>query len=96
MLQQTRVETVLPYFAAFIEQFPNVEALAAAQQSDVLAMWSGLGYYSRARNLHAAAQQIVALGYFPSTVEGLRQLKGVGPYIAGAIGSIAFAFEHLR
>ncbi len=89
MLQQTRVETVRPKYAAFLSRFPTVEALATAPIDDVLALWSGLGYYSRARNLHAAANQIVDAGEFPNDVAGLRALKGVGVYIAGAVGSIA-------
>lgn len=89
MLQQTRVDTVLPRFSAFLERFPTVDALAAAELDDVLGLWSGLGYYSRARNLHAAAGQIVERGAFPTDLAGLRALKGVGPYIAGAVGSIA-------
>ncbi|MEL6349080.1 MAG: A/G-specific adenine glycosylase [Myxococcota bacterium] len=93
MLQQTRVETVLPYFARFMERFPTVQALAAAPQDDVLSMWSGLGYYSRARNMHSAAQKIVELGAFPKTLEGVRALPGVGEYMAGAIGSIALGLD---
>ena len=89
MLQQTRVETVRPKYAAFLERFPTVEHLASAPIDDVLALWSGLGYYSRARNLHFAAGQIVSAGVFPSDMAGLRALKGVGTYIAGAVGSIA-------
>jgi len=89
MLQQTRVETVKPKYAAFLTRFPTVESLAMAPLDDVLALWSGLGYYSRARNLHAAAQQLVDLGGFPNDVAGLLKLKGVGTYIAGAVGSIA-------
>ena len=90
MLQQTRVDTVIPYYNAFLKKFPSVAVLASAKQDDVLAMWSGLGYYSRARNLHKAAQQIVEQGEFPSTLKGIRALSGVGEYIAGAIGSMAF------
>lgn len=93
MLQQTRVETVKPYFQRFMESFPTVEDLANASQDQVLAHWSGLGYYSRARNLHHAAKQVVEMGTFPSTVPELRKLKGVGEYIAGAIGSIAFGLD---
>jgi len=82
MLQQTRVETVKPYYAAFLEAYPDVEAMAAAPQSEVLALWSGLGYYRRARNLHKAAQDIVKRfnGYFPSTHEEILSLSGVGYY----------------
>ncbi len=92
MLQQTRVETVLRYYPRFLERFPTVAALAAAPEADVLKMWEGLGYYSRARNLHRGAQQVVAEcgGVIPDTVEGLRAIHGIGPYTAGAIASIAY------
>jgi A/G-specific adenine glycosylase len=92
MLQQTQVETVKPYFARFLGAYPTVEALAAAPLSDVLKLWEGLGYYSRARNLHQAAQVVVRDfgGKFPKTVEGLQQLQGIGRYTAGAIASIAY------
>src|SRR6185436_18845770 len=70
MLQQTRVETVLPFYNRFVERFPTVEHLAAAELEEVLALWSGLGYYRRARQLHTAARQVAELGAFPSTVEG--------------------------
>ena len=90
ILQQTRVAQGRAYWERFLERFPTVEALAAAPQDEVLRLWQGLGYYSRARNLHAAAKQMVALGGFPSTLEGIRSLKGVGDYTAAAIGSIAF------
>jgi A/G-specific adenine glycosylase len=93
MLQQTRVETVLPYFARFLSSFPTVEALAAAPLERVLEHWSGLGYYSRARNLHAAACAVVAAGGFPTTLDGLRALPGVGPYTAGAVASIALGLD---
>ncbi|MBI1258254.1 MAG: A/G-specific adenine glycosylase [Chloroflexi bacterium] len=89
MLQQTQIETVKPYYERFLAAYPTVEALAAAPLDDVLKLWEGLGYYSRARNLHRAAQQI-ASGGFPQTVEGLLELSGVGRYTAGAIASIAF------
>jgi len=89
MLQQTRVETVKPYYARFLGRFPTVQALAAAPLDEVLGLWAGLGYYSRARNLHAAAQQVAEAGAFPATVEGLQGLPGVGPYVAAAVGSIA-------
>ena len=90
MLQQTQVQTVLGYYSRFLRDFPTVEALAAAELPAVLARWSGLGYYARARALHAAAQDIVARGGFPDTVEGLRELPGFGPYTAAAVASIAF------
>lgn len=92
MLQQTRVETVLPYYERFLDRFPTVEALARARLEDVLAAWSGLGYYRRAHSLQAAAQLVVERhrGRFPSDREGLLELPGVGAYTAGAIASIAF------
>ena len=91
MLQQTRVETVIPYYERFLEAFPSVRELAEAPLDGVLAMWSGLGYYRRARMLHAAAQQVSASGGgFPDTVTGLRGIAGIGAYTAGAIASIAF------
>lgn len=89
MLQQTQVVTVVPYFERFLRKFPSVELLAAVDEADVLALWAGLGYYSRARNLRRAAQQIVAAGDFPRDREGWEALPGVGPYTAGAILSIA-------
>ena len=92
MLQQTRVETVIPYWERFLERFPDVHALADAKQEDVYAEWAGLGYYSRARNLHAAAKAIVEGhgGSLPDDVDGLRALPGIGRYTAGAVASIAF------
>ncbi|MGA9521854.1 MAG: A/G-specific adenine glycosylase, partial [Myxococcaceae bacterium] len=95
MLQQTQVVTVIPYWQRFLERFPTVEALAAAPLPDVFALWSGLGYYSRARNLHRAAQEIVTRfgGKLPASAEALRTLPGFGPYTAGAVASIAFAQE---
>ncbi len=90
ILQQTRVEQGLPYWQRFMERWPTVEALAHATEDEVLRQWQGLGYYSRARHLHQAAQQIVERGGFPQDMEGLRRLKGVGDYTAAAIGSIAF------
>jgi len=95
MLQQTRVETVLPYYARWLRSFPTVRALARAKSDRVLKLWEGLGYYSRARNLHRAAQSVVRDhgGKLPRTAEGLRQLPGIGRYTAGAIASIAFG-EH--
>lgn len=93
MLQQTRVDTVLPYFARFMARFPTVEDLAAAEADEVMSMWSGLGYYSRARNMHAAAKAVAALGSFPITLKDVRALPGVGEYMAGAIGSIALGLD---
>ena len=90
ILQQTRIAQGRAYWERFIAAFPTVEALAAASEDEVLRLWQGLGYYSRARNLHAAAKQVAALGRFPDTLEGIRALKGVGDYTAAAIGSIAF------
>ena len=92
MLQQTRTETVKGYYARFLERFPDVRALAAAPEETVLKLWEGLGYYSRARNLHAAAKRVSDElgGAFPGTAEGLRRLPGIGPYAANAIASIAF------
>ncbi len=91
MLQQTQVATVIPYFERWLARFPDVVALAAAPLDDVLKAWEGLGYYSRARNLHRAAQLIVAQGgELPGTREGLRRLPGIGDYTAGAILSLAF------
>lgn len=90
ILQQTRVEQGTPYFYRFVERFPTVQRLAAAPQDDVLRLWQGLGYYSRARNLHAAAKAIVALGDFPKTAAEWKLLRGVGDYTANAIASIAF------
>ncbi len=92
MLQQTRVETVIGYYERFLTRFPTVADLAAAPEDDVLKMWEGLGYYSRARNLHKGAKQVMSDfgGVIPSTVEELRAIHGIGPYTAGAIASIAF------
>ncbi|HEX7926407.1 MAG TPA: A/G-specific adenine glycosylase [bacterium] len=92
MLQQTQVETVLPYYRRWMERFPSVEAVAEAPLADVLKLWEGLGYYSRARNLHRAAQVVMDQhgGTCPSTVEALLELPGIGRYTAGAIASIAF------
>lgn len=90
ILQQTRIVQGLEYWERFMAQYPTVEALAAASEDDVLKLWQGLGYYSRARNLHAAAKQIVEMGKFPDTLEGIKLLKGVGDYTAAAIGSFAF------
>ena len=90
ILQQTRIVQGWEYWERFMAQYPTVEDLAAAHEDEVLKLWQGLGYYSRARNLHTAAKQIVALGHFPDTLEGIKQLKGVGDYTAAAIGSFAF------
>ena len=92
MLQQTGVETVIPYYERFLEAFPTVRALAAATVEEVVERWAGLGYYSRARNLHAAARRVANSngGRFPDTLEGLMELPGVGRSTAGAILSIAF------
>ena len=90
ILQQTQVKQGWEYWERFMRHWPTVEDLAAATEDEVLRDWQGLGYYSRARNLHYAAQQIVALGHFPNTLEEIKQLKGVGDYTAAAIGSIAF------
>lgn len=90
ILQQTRIVQGLEYWERFMAQYPTVEALAAASEDDVLKLWQGLGYYSRARNLYAAAKQIVEMGKFPDTLEGIKSLKGVGDYTAAAIGSFAF------
>lgn len=90
ILQQTRIVQGWEYWERFMAQYPTVQDLAAAHEDEVLKLWQGLGYYSRARNLHTAAKQIVALGHFPDTLEGIKQLKGVGDYTAAAIGSFAF------
>ena len=92
MLQQTTVKTVGPYYAKFLRRWPTVEALAAAPLDDVLRAWAGLGYYARARNLHACAKAVVERhgGIFPDNIEALRALPGIGDYTAAAIGSIAF------
>ena len=92
MLQQTRTETVAGYYARFLARFPNVRALAEADEEEVLKLWEGLGYYSRARNLHAAAKRVSREmnGAFPDTARGLRSLPGVGPYAASAVASIAY------
>jgi A/G-specific adenine glycosylase len=92
MLQQTTVVAVIPYFERFLEQFPTLAALAAADEHEVLRLWEGLGYYRRARHLHAAARQVVAdhAGVLPSDVETLQMLPGIGRYTAGAIASFAY------
>jgi A/G-specific adenine glycosylase len=90
MLQQTQVGAVIPYYERFIKRFPRVEALAAASEDDVLRLWSGLGYYARGRNLHAAAKEVVRLGAFPASAEELETLPGVGRSTAAAIAAFAF------
>ena len=90
ILQQTQVSQGWDYWLRFMRQWPTVEALAAASEDEVLRQWQGLGYSSRARYLHQAARQVVDMGGFPQTFDGLRQLKGVGDYTAAAIASIAF------
>ncbi|MFQ5616808.1 MAG: A/G-specific adenine glycosylase [Anaerolineales bacterium] len=95
MLQQTRVETVIPYFERWMARLPTVEALATAGLQEVLNLWEGLGYYSRARNLHRTAKIVVGEhgGQLPRDVSALRKLPGIGPYTAGAIASIAFGLD---
>jgi A/G-specific adenine glycosylase len=91
MLQQTTTAAVRPYFAAFTERWPTVDALAAADDADVMAAWAGLGYYARARNLLACARAVAAMeGVFPDTEDGLRALPGLGAYTAAAVAAIAF------
>lgn len=92
ILQQTRISQGTAYFHRFIEQYPNVSKLASADEHDILKVWQGLGYYSRARNMHAAAKQIMEQfdGKFPSTYKELLSLKGIGEYTAGAIASISY------
>lgn len=90
ILQQTRVQQGWAYWERFMERWPTVEQLAAASEDEVLRLWQGLGYYSRARNLHTAARQIVEMGGFPASYEQIRSLKGVGDYTAAAIASLAF------
>lgn len=96
MLQQTTVQAVKAYFEKFVALWPTVEALATAPLDDVLKAWAGLGYYARARNLHACAKDVVSRfgGRFPATEEALRSLPGIGPYTAGAIAAIAFGGRH--
>lgn len=95
MLQQTQVITVIDYYQRFMDRFPTLQSLAAAPIDDVLHLWSGLGYYSRARNLHRAAQTVVSQhdGEFPRCVEGLTDLPGIGPSTAGAIASISMGLR---
>jgi A/G-specific DNA glycosylase len=90
MLQQTQVATVIPYFNRFIKRFPSIKSLASSSEDDVLKLWEGLGYYSRARNLHKASKLLLELPDFPESYEGLQELPGIGPYAAAAITSIAF------
>ena len=96
MLQQTQVATVIPYFLRFVERFPDMQALASAHEDEVLALWSGLGYYSRARNLHVAARRIVHeyAGGFPDTLEAIASLPGIGRSTAAAIMALAFGQRH--
>lgn len=96
MLQQTRVDQARPYFERFVEAFPTVEALAEADRDEVLRLWEGLGYYSRARYLHEAAQRVVEDfdGQVPDTYDAIRELQGVGPYTAAAVLSIAYGKPH--
>ena len=95
MLQQTRVATVIPYFDRFLARFPTLGALAAADEATVLSLWSGLGYYRRARGLHRGAAEIVERfgGEMPRTVEELLTIRGIGPYTAGAIASLAYGVQ---
>jgi A/G-specific adenine glycosylase len=94
MLQQTRVAAAIPYYEKFLGRFPDVQSLAGAAEPEVLAHWSGLGYYSRARNLHRAAGLIADAGAFPREYEEIRALPGVGEYTAAAVASIAFGLPH--
>lgn len=95
MLQQTQVQTVLPYYRRFLDRFPTVHSLAAASLHEVLKAWENLGYYARARHLHAAAREIVSAwqGLLPATEDGLRLLPGIGPYTAAAVASIAYGIK---
>jgi A/G-specific adenine glycosylase len=96
MLQQTVVATVIPYYAKFLAAYPTVTHMAAAPADDILGLWAGLGYYARARNLHACAIAVSALGgNFPDSIEGLRALPGIGPYTANAVGALAFGLPVL-
>ena len=94
ILQQTRVEQGMDYYLRFTKTYPTVEQLAHAEEDEVLRLWQGLGYYSRARNLHQAAKQIVAMGGFPNSYPLIRSLKGVGDYTAAAIASFAYDLPH--
>jgi A/G-specific adenine glycosylase len=90
MLQQTTVGVVIPYYEAFVSRFPTIESMASAELDEVLSLWAGLGYYARARNLHACARAVAARGDFPNDINGLQTLPGIGTYTAAAVGSIAF------
>ena len=94
ILQQTRVEQGMDYYLRFTETYPKVELLASADEDEVMRLWQGLGYYSRARNLHEAARQVVSMGGFPTSYAGIRTLKGVGDYTAAAIASFAYGLPH--
>ncbi len=96
ILQQTRVQQGLGYYERFVARYPDIRTLAAAPEEEVLKLWQGLGYYSRARNLHAAAKQVVEQhdGVFPATYDEIRALRGVGPYTAAAIASLAYGLPH--
>ncbi|MGL5729490.1 MAG: A/G-specific adenine glycosylase, partial [Bacteroidales bacterium] len=96
ILQQTRVAQGLDYYIRFISRFPYISDLAQADEDEVLRMWQGLGYYSRARNIHAAARDIMSRfdGQFPTTYKDIRSLKGIGPYTAAAIASFAYRLPH--
>ena len=94
ILQQTQVKQGLPYYEKFITHFPTVESLANADEEQVLKLWQGLGYYSRARNLHFAAKQIAESGSFPTNYKAILELKGVGEYTAAAIASFAYKLPH--
>jgi A/G-specific adenine glycosylase len=95
MLQQTRVAVVIPFYERFLAHLPDVQVLANVDDTELLRLWTGLGYYSRARNLKKAAQVIVARGSFPDTYDDLLRLPGIGPYTAGAIASIALGRAHV-
>ncbi|MDE2573717.1 MAG: A/G-specific adenine glycosylase [Rhodospirillales bacterium] len=90
MLQQTTVAAVIPYYEKFLTRFPDITDLARSSESDVMAAWAGLGYYARARNLHACAREVAGRGGFPADIAGLRALPGIGPYTAAAIAALAF------
>lgn len=94
MLQQTRVEAVVPYYERFLLKFPTIESLALASEQDLLSVWAGLGYYARARNLQTAARRMLSSGRFPRTFDEIRTLPGVGEYTAAAVSSIAFGLPH--